>query len=285
MSVTRADDLSAIGAHRTLGAVAIRLTGLPAVFDLVMSIPRERWRRYLWLGAAVVLGCSVARAWWIAVTAGFILPPAGVDFATYQQAAIRFLSGLSFYHPWQLQGPYDVWAGSGINDPVLYPPLAIPLFAGFVYLPTVLYWLIPLATTAYCIVRLRPRPMAVVVCLLLVAWPSSLAMLAWTGNPTIWMVAALSLAAVGSRWAAPLILIKPSLGLFAVWGFRSREWVLGTGLMILVGLAFAPLWFQYVVVLANARQAGILYSIWHVPAMMIPIVAWLGSTRRRAVLT
>jgi hypothetical protein len=111
-------------------------------------------------------------------------------------------------------------------------------------------------------------------------WPATVINVLWTGNPSMWCAGALALATTGRSWAAPLVLMKPTLGPFALWGIRSRKWWFGLGFVAVVSLAFAPMWFDYLRAITNARGAGWTYQVWHVPAMLIPVVAWLG--RRRA---
>lgn len=235
-----------------------------------------------WLGAVVAMAAANSRAWLIATRDGFALPPhAGFDlWGTYLSAAQRFLDGHGFYYDWQLAGPYDVWFQP--VDPILYPPTMIPLFAAFTVLPAWLYWAIPLGVIGACIWSLRPRPLALALCLLLAVWPNSLIMQAWFGNPTMWIVAALAVTVTGRRWAAPFVLLKPTLAPFAAWGIRSRSWWIGLAALVAISLPFLPEWLTYASVLQNARngeQSSLLYSIWNVPAMLIPVVAWLGSSR------
>jgi hypothetical protein len=50
--------------------------------------------------------------------------------------------------------------------------------------------------------------------------------------------------------------------------------------LVLVSLAFLPLWPDYVRALANAQtRLGILYSIGDVPLMLIPILAAVARRR------
>jgi hypothetical protein len=235
--------------------------------------------RFVWLAAVVGMAVADARAWLIAITQGFDLPThPGVDFDTYRGAAERFLAGQGFYYPWQLTGPYEVW--NHVTDPILYPPTTIPLFAAFTFLPSFLYWAIPLAIIGGVVVYHRPRPLALVLAVLLIAWPNGLGYQTWFGNPTMWIVAVMSLATIRPGFA-PFVLLKPSLFPFALWGIRHRDWWIGLALFALVSLPFAPLWLDYLRVLANNRgTSGLLYSVWNATAMLVPVVARIGAAPR-----
>jgi hypothetical protein len=78
------------------------------------------------------------------------------------------------------------------------------------------------------------------------------------------------------RPAFALVLLKPSLFVFALPGIRSRGWwVIAAGLAVL-SLVMVPISLDYVHVVLNARSgnASILYSIRDVPLMLIPFIAW-----------
>jgi hypothetical protein len=237
----------------------------------------EFYIRWTWIGAGVAMLAADLRAWMLATSSGFVLPPIGVDLAIYRDAAARFLGGGSFYLPSQLAGPYDVWANP---PPVLYPPVALPLFAAFTFLPAVLWWAIPLGIMAAV---LRPRPAALPLIIGLVVWPSTAVNILWNGNPAMWSAAALALAVSGRAWAGPLILLKPTLAPFALCGIRHRSWWIGAAFVGLASLAFASLWLDYFRSLANAQNAGWTYQLWGVPVMVIPVLAWLGRQRGRPV--
>ncbi len=197
---------------------------------------------------------------------------AGIDFTLYRDVAARWLSGGPFYEPHQLAGPYDVAHGD-----VLYPPVGLWLFVPFTLLPLVLWWAIPAALTAWAIWRVRPRTAVWPLMALCLAWPTT-ALKIWTGNPVIWCVAAMSVAIL-YRWAAPLVLLKPSLFPFALFGIRDRAWWLGLAVLLALCLPFGALWMDWIASVLNSRGSGLLYSALEAPMLLLPLVAWLGRTR------
>lgn len=216
------------------------------------------------LGRAVVAVVATVDVvmWWIAVRTGFYLPGLGMDFATYRDAANRWLSGGPFFHPYQFAA-YDTFAAS--PQPILYPPTTIPLFAAFTVLPSILWWAIPIGVTAW---QLRSiRGWRLVTALLLLAWPNTLIAI-WTGNPVMWIVM------VASLGLGPLVLLKPTLAPFALVGFQRRRWWVALAGLALATLPFVGMLPDYLRVLTNQRGGDLLYSLWQVPAMLIPLVAW-----------
>ena len=203
--------------------------------------------------------------------------PFGVDIALYREAAARWFAGGPFYDPRQLSGPYDVAHGD-----ILYPPVGLWLFVPIALLPTIpallLWWGIPAAVTTWAIARLRPRPAVWPLLALCLAWPTT-PLKIWTGNPVIWGIAAMSVAIV-YRWAAPFVLLKPSLFPFALFGFRERSWWVGLGVFVALCLPFGGLWTDWVASVLNSRGSGPLYSILEAPMLLLPLVAWLGRTRQ-----
>jgi len=210
----------------------------------------------------------------------------GVDFDLYRNATSQWLSGGSFYEPYQLAGPYDISAGD-----ILYPPVALWLFAPFsVAEPSplaialeVLWWAIPLTVTAWAILVLQPRPLVWPLLALCASNPTTL-LKTWTGNPVLWSMAALALAvATSSRFTAPFVLLKPSLAPFAVFGIRRRSWWAGAAVLALLSLPFVfmGLWGDWLRALANSRGGGLLYSSLEAPMLLLPLVAWLGRRRGR----
>ena len=182
--------------------------------------------------------------------------PFGVDFRLYQDATARWLSGGSFYQPYQLAGPYPISAGD-----ILYPPVALWLFVPFAVdggpvlaaIQAVVWWALPLGVVAAVVVALRPRPLAWPLIALCVANPTTLLKI-WTGNPVIWSLAAMALAVVGaSRFAAPFVLLKPSLAPFALFGIRRRSWWLGAVVFAVLCLPFGAMWLDWLTTLRNSQ--------------------------------
>lgn len=199
----------------------------------------------------------------------------GIDFTLYQEAAARWLHGGSFYAPERLAGPYLVVEGH-----VMYPPPALLLFLPFTVLPAVLWWAVPLGIIVWRVAALRPSPWGwagVAACL---AWPITFD-LVWTGNPALWIAAAMALA-TRWPWVSALILAKPSLFPFALFGVRDRRWWMALGTGVLVSTLFLPMWADWVRVILNARGtfSGPFYSLKDVPLMLVPLVAWLAQTTR-----
>ena len=119
----------------------------------------------------------------------------GQDHRFYVDAARRWLETGSFYLPHQMAGPYSVT----LMLDVLYPPTALYLFAPFVRLPWILWWLIPLATIASVVVWLRPAIWSWPLLALTILWPRTLGAVIY-GNMDMWVAAGL---AAGIRWGWP----------------------------------------------------------------------------------
>ena len=199
----------------------------------------------------------------------------GADYNLYMSATRAWLGGGGFYLPHQLAGPYPIVMGD-----VLYPPLALWLFVPFTVLPTLLWWVIPIGVTGIALVLHRPT---------VVVWPLIALILAWqpveihliSGNPDIWALAALAMATHVGGWAV-FVLIKPTLAPFALWGVRRRSWLGCLAVVALASLLLAPMWPDWFTVLLNSQNpAGPLYAWQEAPLLLIPVIAWWGSARRR----
>jgi hypothetical protein len=205
--------------------------------------------------------------------------PFGVDATLYRDVTLRWLHGGPFFEPRQLAGLYEIAAGD-----VLYPPVALVLFVPFAVLPTaigaVLWWAIPIAVTAWAVVTLRPRPDVWPLIALCIANPTTL-LKTWTGNPVIWSMAALALGVVYA-WPSVFVLLKPSLAPFALFGAWHRSWWIAAAILAIASLPFAALWADWLAAIANSRGGGVLYSALEVPMLLLPLIAWLGRTRRGA---
>jgi hypothetical protein len=197
------------------------------------------------------------------------------------------------YPAFEAQGPYNI-AAPGL---VLYPPITILLFLPTLLLPAPLWWLIPAAVVGTVIYRLRPRGRWLIALGLCLAFPGSVALVV-AGNLTMWLVAALAIA-VYWRPAAVFVLLKPSVFPLALVGLRSHGWWAIAGVFAVVSLALLPQTLDWLAVIRNGQggtqgwhaSAGLLYSIWDLPLLAVPLLAWAGSTRhapaaaRRAVTT
>jgi len=251
-----------------IGAIGDRLAGRVPVLDPRTAI----------LLAALVFLVPVA---FVLVVPHPLEQPLGVDFTLYRDVTARWLGGGPYFEPYQVAGPYEIRAGD-----VLYPPVALWLFIPFAAAPgalasvaAVAWWAAPLVITAGAVTWLRPRPVAWPLIALCLANPTTLLKI-WTGNPVIWAMAAMALAVVGgSRFAAPFMLLKPSLAPFALFGVGRRSWWLGLAVLVALSLPFGALWADWVGSVLNSRGGGLLYSALEIPMLLLPLVAWLGRTR------
>ena len=190
----------------------------------------------------------------------------GIDYALYMDATRRWLDGGSYFHPYQLAGPYPIQMGD-----VLYPPNVLILFVPFTLLPAVLWWAIPLGITAAMIWRLRPAPVAWPFIALCVFWPPFVARIV-AGNPVMWAMAAVALGFM-IRWAFLGVLIKPSLFPFALLGVRDRNWWIGLAILVAISIPFGYMWVEWFVAVTNATGGGLLYSLQDVPILLLPVIA------------
>jgi len=202
--------------------------------------------------------------------------PFGVDFTLYRDVTIRWLGGGPYFEPYQLAGPYQISAGD-----VLYPPVALWLFVPFAVLPlpiaAVLWWSLPILAVAFAVWRLQPRPASWPLIALCVAWPTTL-LKTWTGNPVIWCMAALALGVLWA-WPAVFVVLKPSLGPFALFGVWRRSWWVAAGVLVVASIPLGALWVDWITSVVNSQGGGVLYSSLEVPMLLLPLVAWAWRTR------
>ena len=75
-----------------------------------------------------------------------------------------------------------------------------------------------------------------------------------------------------------MVLIKPTLAPFALFGIRSRGWWLMAGAMAAVSVAMLPLDLQYVTAIRNVDAYPMnmpwLYLFSNVPLAAVPVAAW-----------
>jgi hypothetical protein len=224
-----------------------------------------------WGAIALTAVLVLADLIYLAVNSATLRQQPGVDYQLYMDTAARWLHGGNYFQPDQLAGPYQIGAGD-----ILYPPVALTLFVPFTFLPAILWWLIPAAAVAWCLVRLRPARLAWPFLAACVAWPTT-PLKVLTGNPVIWAVAALALGVVYA-WPSVVVLIKPSLFPFALFGSRSRRWWLALGIFVAVSLPFGSLWVDWVRSVLNSQGGGIAYSSLEIPMLAFPLIAWFGRT-------
>lgn len=192
----------------------------------------------------------------------------GGDFTDYRNAALRWVSGGSFYESWQLAGPYQIVAGA-----ILYPPPILILLIPFLVLPAPLWWILPIGTTVLVTMSHRPRQWAWPLLLL----PFTFAYTNWllvNGTPTIWIVAFVALATRVPSVGA-LVLMKPSVFPFALLGIGDRRW---WAIAFVLGLISLPMATDYLRVLLNS-DGTVFYSLRDVPLLAVPLIARLGASR------
>ena len=227
----------------------------------------------LLLGGAAIL---VAR-WGAFDRLGLI----AVDLEIYLGYARRFLSEGSMYAETQ-SSPYvgQPYVSGPIPDdmPCLYPPAAIYLFAPFLVLPRIIWWLVPLGVMGHVLLRLRPARWTWPFIVAPLVTPEFAAGLA-TGNTGMWMVAAV---AGGIEWGWPSIgvLLKPFLAPFALIGAGRRGWWIGLGIAIAISIPLISDWLAYPTIISNA--GGLNYDpLAYATMLLVPVFGWLGSGRRR----
>ena len=202
----------------------------------------------------------------------------GHDFLIYRDAASQWLHDGAFYPAFQLAGPYPV-----IEKEVLYPPVALILFAPFTVLPEFLWYAIPVGIIAWSVVDAKPSPLGWIVLLILLVFPG-VQPVSWSlsivsnGNPAMWAAAFVALAL---RWPVfgPFAWLKPTpiLLAFGAIGLPSKWWFVGLIALGGLSLLFAPMWPDYLRVLGNARTDGPtwLYALTSLPFMLLPVAARL----------
>jgi hypothetical protein len=236
-----------------------------------------RWRRW---STPVAIGVIVLMLAATAYGLSVVLPrvqshPAtwGIDFHLYLGYTQRWLDGQGYYLDYQLAGPYAVTPAF----PPLYPPPFTLFVVPFLYLPAVLWWVLPLGLIAWVVLRWRPTPWAWAGIAACVAWPRTYEIVI-DGNPSMW-IAAFAAAGTILAWPYVLVLLKPSLAPFALLGIRHRSWWVALGVCVLVSLPFGAMWLDWVTAVRNADQ-DLLYSLRDVPIVLIPLIAWWGGSRR-----
>jgi hypothetical protein len=188
-------------------------------------------------------------------------------------ATNRWLAGGSYFLPRQLAGPSQLEMGD-----VMYPPVALWLFAPFTVLPAILWWAVPAAVTISAFGRLRPAPWAIALSLVVLVYPKYLA-LWFDGNPGMYVIAAIAAAA---EWGTPasLALFKPSMLPLAMFGVRTQGWWYGTSALIVLSLPFIALTLTWIRVVLDAQGAGLAYSVIDMPLTALPLLWWAASSAR-----
>lgn len=239
----------------------------------------DRWAHPVRLGLVLSAALTaIAFTWrlWVVLSVGEG-SVVGVDRGIYRDAALRWAGGGFWFYPEQVAGPYTI-----IQGHVLYPPTALLWLVPAAHLPDALWWGLPICVIAAIVWHHRPAVWAWPVMGLCLATFWSVEIIA-SGNPGLWIA---MFVALGTIWrpAFALVLLKPSLAPFALLGARSRAWWVLVAAIVLVSLAFLPMWIDYLQVLLNGRGnlAVPWYSIRDVPLLCVPLLAWAASTRPSA---
>jgi hypothetical protein len=203
----------------------------------------------------------------------------GGDFTTLQHQAQNWLAGGPMYPAFELEGPFQV----ALPGLILYPPVTNLLLVPLAWLPALLWWLVPAVIVGAVIFRLAPRGPWLLVLGFCLAYPNSVNLVV-EGNPDMWLATCL---AISIYWkpAAAFILLKPSLFPLALFGVRQRGWWFLVGVFTIVSLILLPQAFDWLKVLHNEQtygfRGGLTYSFQDIPLVASPLVAWLGSPRRK----
>jgi hypothetical protein len=232
-------------------------------------------QRGLAVVTAVMVGLAMAEfAILMMQTAALTVPDhvPGQDHRFYVDAAQRWLDTGALYLPHQTAGPYAVT----LMQDVLYPPTALYLFVPFIWLPWILWWLIPLGTVVLVVTQLRPARWAWPLIALVLLWPRAQGAVLY-GNTDMWIAAAVA-AGVRWGWPAALVVLKPTFAPLAFVASPDKRLVIGFAAVTIASLPMIALWSDYIDAMRNLRVAWD-YSAPSVPLVMLPIVAALGSGR------
>jgi hypothetical protein len=230
-------------------------------------------KRWLEIGAVAVAGGLLAAIFVVDALRVVSDGDIGIDAEFYRAVGRRFIEEGVYYLPHQLAGPYDVT----LMSDVLYPPWALFLFVPFAFLPTVLWWVVPLTVTAYTVWKWRPAWWGVATMLALLCWPRAHAAILF-GNSDMWAMAGVA-AALMWRWPAVFLTLKPTFAPLALIGIKDRRWWIALAVLVLVSLPMLPLWRDYPVVMGNLG-IGFDYYLASLPLLAVPLVAWASRTRR-----
>ncbi len=202
---------------------------------------------------------------------GYIDSQSGIDVDRQFYAGVgqHWLDTGELYSARQLAGPYVVLP----NVDNLYPPTGLPFMLAVLWLPALLYYLIPLGTTAVLVAWWRPAAWTWPLLVFFLAWPRGVSNIIY-GNSDIWIQAAVA-GGLLVGWPALLILMKPSVLPFAVVGVRHRSFWIGAAVVAVASLFALELWREYFVAIGNS-DAEWYYSLEDTPPYFLPIVAWLG---------
>jgi hypothetical protein len=202
--------------------------------------------------------------------------PPGMDYGFYVERTQSWLAGDGFYRDRQLHGPYDIENG----DALYPPPIIVLMLPWAVGAPAAVWWAVPLGLTALALRKLRPPLWAWVVLAACLVYRRTLIAIV-LGNPAIWAFAGI-LAGAAWGWPGVLAFVKPVLAPFALTGARSRSFWIALAAVVVVGLAFLPMWPVYLQVVRDAHNTrDVWYVIGEVPTGIALAIVALASRRRR----
>ena len=196
----------------------------------------------------------------------------GVDFRFYRDLGAQFLEDGSFYLPHQLAGPYEV---TTLVD-VLYPPTALYLFVAFVFLPAIVWWIVPVAILIAAAMYWRPALWVIPVAIAFLMPFRAFGAFLW-GNTDMWVAAGVA-AALRWGWPGPLIWLKPSVAPLALLGARRRSFWVALAILGFASLTFGAMWGEWLIAMRNLN-ASLAYSLGSLTLYLIPVVMWLGRPR------
>jgi hypothetical protein len=200
----------------------------------------------------------------------------GWDASLYAFIGSHFVATGQAYFPIQA-APY---VAEGVVN--IYPPTALYLFVPASFLPSILWWIVPLAIVGWSLLRLRPAwwawPFIALGCALPIGAPAVPVGLVY-GNTLMWTMALLFAAGafrVGIAWGTVL---KPTDFLLGM-PLALRSW---RGLLVTIGLSALvfPLWFDWFEAMRNLGGASPLFRAAAWPALAIPLLAYVSRTRTR----
>jgi hypothetical protein len=197
------------------------------------------------------------------------------DLRIYTEATARLLAGGDWYLPHQSE-PYVIDHGD-----VLYPPVTAWFFAPWLVLPAWTFVAAPVAIVAAFVWSCRPSPWTWPIIATFAANPNTLLYI-YYANPGLWIVAFVALG-LRYQWPGALVLLKPSMALFALIGIRSRGWWLTVAGLAVLSLPVLSETLAYPqVILNSSSEAGWLYSLATVPMTLVPLAAWASVRWRLA---
>jgi len=234
-------------------------------------IPWARWYRPTMVAITIVLGFFALSEYrdFVRSSWGQTYGLGNGDLVGYLEGARRFLETGTPYAADQLSGQH--WHLEPHS--FIHPPSALFLMVPFLWLPAVLWWILPIVGTAALIRGWRPAPWTWPLMMLSVAWPRSAGTIV-AGNSDLW---AAMFVALGCRygWGFALLAIKPTFAPLALLRARSRTLWLALAIVAAISLPMLGLWLQYATVIRNT-DIDLLYSVLNLPLILLPVVAWAG---------